>query len=260
MATGDQNDMLGRLRAALPTGWFPATAPGALTSTPVLDAILSGFANTWAWAYSLWAYAGQQARIATSTDVWLDLIGQDFFGYRMARNALETDTTYRARILSEVLRIRGTRAALSKMLIQLTGQTPAIFEPANTSDTGGYTIGGVGYGVGGGYGCLALPFQAFVTAYRPAGAGIATVGGYGNTTLAPYGGGGYGVGAMEYANPSLLTGNVTDATIQQAVAGVIPAGTIAWLNITNKNGLPSAFLADSTGEYLADATGGFVSG
>jgi hypothetical protein len=111
-------------------------------------------------------------------------------------------------------------------LLALTGRTPSIFEPRNTQDTGGYNKA-MGYGVAGGYGCLSLPFSFFVTAYRPVGGGIANVNGYGGYL------GGYGVGAQEYGSLSLVLGQVTDASIQQAVARVTPAGTTAWMNISN---------------------------
>jgi hypothetical protein len=81
--------------------------------------------------------------------------------------------------------------------------------------------------VAGGWGSPALPFQCFVTAFRPHGYGIGWVTGYG----APAGG--YGQGAVEYANLSMLQGQVTDADIDAAAAGVMPVAAIAWIRISN---------------------------
>jgi hypothetical protein len=228
---GDTADMVGRIRAVLPARWWPLTAPGATSATPLLDGLLTGLAWAWSWLYGLIAYANLQARIATATDVWLDLIALDFFGLRVQRGVSESDIQFGARIEAEVLRPRGTRAALIQALTQLTGRTPTVFEPANTTDTGGWSTGGMGYGVAGGYGDLQLPFQAFVTAFRPAGGGVASVGAYGH--VGGFNGmpGGYGVGAVEYAAESQVLGQITDAMIQSAVVNVMPEATIAWLRI-----------------------------
>ena len=184
MAIGDQNDIAGRIRSALPARWFPLTAPGSASATPVLDGVLAGLGWVWAWLYSMITYANLQTRLATSTDVWLDLLALDFFGLRVQRLSPESDTQFRTRIKAEILRPRATRAAVAQALTDLTGRAPVIFEPARPADTGGYTIGGVGYGVGGGYGDLHLPFQAFITAYRPHGGGVANVAGYSGLTPA----------------------------------------------------------------------------
>lgn len=145
MAAGDQNDMLARLRAVLPEGWFPDDAP-------VLDAVLTGIAYSLAWAFSLIAYAANQTRLLTATDVFLDILAVDFFGGRIFRKGGESDASFRARIRRELLRPKATRSALALALTDLTGQVPLIFEPGNSSDTGGYDLGGCGYDAAGGYG------------------------------------------------------------------------------------------------------------
>ncbi len=218
--TGDQSDMLARIKAVLPSQWFPDT-------TPILDAMGAGIAAGWSWAYALLTYAKLQTRIASATDVWLDMIAGDFFGTSLSRRPAEPDQAYRGRIGQELLRPRGTRGAVALILSELTGRQPVIFEPARTTDTGGYAVGGVGYGVAGGWGSLALPYQAFVTAFRPAGSGIANVAGWGGPV------GGYGVGTIEYGNLSMVQGQVTDADISAAVAAVMPAASIAWTRISN---------------------------
>lgn len=224
MAVGDIPDFVRRLRAALPRRWFPDDAP-------VLVGMLTGFAAVWANLYALLQYVVQQSRLATVSGVFLDMVATDYFGTRIVRNAGEPDTHFRRRILAEILRPRATRAAVDQALFDLTGQHPIIFEPANATDTGGYNIGGVGYNVAGGWGSILLPFQAFITAFRPAGGGIASVSGYGNIAqgIASTGGlGGYGVGAIEWADLEQITGAITDADIYATVAAAMPIATIGW--------------------------------
>jgi hypothetical protein len=239
MVTGDTNDMAARIRAVLPTSWFPGCTPGAASSTPVLDAVLAGLGSAWAAMYALLAYTKLQTRIVTATGFFLDLVALDFFGNSLVRESGETDAAFQARIRSNIFAPRGTRAALALALTNLTGRTPAIFEPANTEDTGGYGTeaqggGGMGYCVAGGYGSLQLPFQCFVTAFRPIVGGIAQVTGYGDIAANTLpGAGGYGVGAIEYADLGMAATQVTDAEIDVAIAAVMPAATIAWTRISN---------------------------
>lgn len=222
--TGDNQDIVARLKATLPVGWFP-------DSTPVLDAILAGVASAWSSLYALLRYAMAQTRIATATDIWLDIIAQDLFGARIARSG-RSDTDFRRRIQRELMRDRGTRATIMSVLDDLTGREPVVFEPANPSDTGGWgTTGalhtGLSYGNAGGWGSLSLPFQCFVTAYRPLTEGIAFVGGWATSA------GGYGFGSLEYADLSLMAPVVGDSEIFAAVASVMPTAAIAWTRISS---------------------------
>src|SRR5277367_3073021 len=105
---GDQQDMCSRLRAVLPTQWFP-------DSTPVLDAVLSGFASGWSWVYGILQYVRAQTRIATASDVWLDVIAMDFFGDRLIRWPNQDDGVLRDRITRELFRERGTRTAVREV-------------------------------------------------------------------------------------------------------------------------------------------------
>lgn len=227
MAAGDQNDLLARIKATLPS-WYP-------TSSPILDALLSGFANVAAYVYGLIAYAKLQTRIATATDGWLDLIAFDFFGRRMPRGN-RTDALYRSAILSELFRTRATRQSYIDVLTGLTGRAPIIFEPARPMDTGAYAPGpsgdgkgyGLAYGVAGGYGSLLMPYQVLVTAFRPATAGIPNVIGYGGPA------GGYSTpSTFEYGSLAMIQGTVTDASIYSAVDNVRAAGITAWVAIKN---------------------------
>ncbi len=217
--TGDRQDMLDRLKSMLPTRWFA-------DDTPVLDAVLGGFAATASWTFSLLRAVQSQTRIGTATDRFLDMAATDFFGSRLPRRPSQGDQAYRTRIMQELRRERGTRAAVVSALTDLTGRTPMLFEPTRPADTGAWGMA-AGYGSAGGWGSLALPFQFFVTAYRPGGAGIAAVCGWGEPA------GGYGVGAIEYASLDMLQGQVTDADIDAAIAGVLPAASIAWTRISS---------------------------
>lgn len=217
--TGDRNDVLARIKAVLPARWFA-------DATPLLDGVVSGLAEAGAWLYGLLGNVKLQARLLTATGGFLDMIAQDYFGARVARRAGQGDKAFRAHIQSELLRERGTRGAVISVLTDLTGRPPVVFEAARPADTRAYGQA-CGYGAAGGWGSLMLPFQCFVTAYRAQGQGIATVAGWHT------GGGGWGVGAIEYATLDMLAGEITDADINAAVAGVMPVAAIAWTRISD---------------------------
>ncbi len=206
--------MARRLLAMLPAGWFGDV-------TPVLAALLQGLGTAFANFWTLLQAVISQTRIRTATGLFLDLISADFFGNLMLRFSDETDSAFQTRVLQSLLRPRATRAALTTSLLQLTGHAPVIFEPARTSDTGGYTIGGLRYGAGGGWGSLLLPYQFFITVFRPSGGGIAEFAGYGTGGIPVYG------------NLSMEVTAVTDSFIQGAVPPMLPAGTIAWMRLSD---------------------------
>jgi hypothetical protein len=220
---GDQADFQNRLKAMLPQSWFPDDAP-------ILYCLLGALGSGWSLIYAMLKYVKSQTRIASASDLWLDLVAWDFFGRRLRRQPSEGDDALRSRIMLEMFRERATRSAVEAMLQDLTGRTPIIFEPARTSDTGGYTSfdgqgGGIAYNTAGGWGNLSLPFQCFVTAYRPNEGGIGQMTGWGGLT------GGYGVGTIEYASLDMVQAQVTDADIYSAITGVLPAATIGWTQI-----------------------------
>ena len=213
------------MKQVLPLRWFPDDAP-------VLDIVLGGVAWAWAWVYALLQTVKAQTRILTATGMWLDLIALDYFGTGLSRRSGEADAAYRLRIQQELIRERGTRRAVVSSLTDLTNRLPVLFEPANAFDTGGYggpgdTVGGLAYGCAGGWGDLCLPLQLFVTAYRPAGAGIAFVSGW------CCGGGGYNEGLLEYASLGMMQTQVTDTDIFDAITDVLPIGVIAWTRISS---------------------------
>ena len=223
MATGDQADFLRRIKAVLPARWMPDVSP-------ILDGVLSGAASAFASSYALLAYTKAQARRLTASGIWLDMASGDFFATHLMRRTNETDSSLSQRIGLEMFREKGTRDGMIRALTDLTGNVPSVFEPALTTDTGGYTVGGIGYGVAGGYGSLLLPFQFFLTAYRPRNGGVSNVGGYYAGT--GWAGGGYGVGALEYISASMIAAYISDAEILATINDVRPAAYTAWVNIS----------------------------
>lgn len=221
MATGDQSDFQKRISDSLPRGWFSGDA------LPIISAVIAGLSSAWAGLYGLYAYALLQARILTATGGWLDLIAADYFGAALMRADGQSDASFRARIIINLFRERGTRPSLVQVLTDLTGRAPVVFEPLRPADTGAYGVSqSIGYGMAGGYGSMLIPFQCFVTAYRPAGSGIPLVAGYGVPT------GAYRTPSRsDYASLDSIQGSITDADIYDAVASVMPTATIAWTQI-----------------------------
>jgi hypothetical protein len=220
-STGTQTDIVNRLQALMPHGWFPNGL------SDIRDALLTGIANMLAFVYSLLAYVRLQTRVATATDGFLDMIAADFFGNGLLRQRNQLDASYRARIQAALFLERGTRNAVIRVLTQLTGRAPIVFEPQRPADTGSYGGPALGYGVAGGYGSLAYPYQAFVTAFRPKGFGIPSVAGYGIPT------GAYNTPSQaEYASAAMTSG-VLDADIYAAIDSVKVAGTLLWARIAS---------------------------
>ncbi|WP_145533555.1 hypothetical protein [Yersinia alsatica] len=219
MAKGDQQDIETRIRSLLPPSWFG-------DEHPIIDAIIVACANSLAWCYTLYLYAVMQTRINTATDGWLDIISYDFFGNNLQRESGQSDDVFRNQIKINLFRERGTRQAIIDILTEMTGKEPIIFEPQRPQDTGAYGGPTIGYGMAGGYGSLMIPYQAFVTAFRPTGSGIPFVAGYGSTPS------GYSIPSRgQYASQSMLTGFITDAQVYEAVAAVKMEGTIVWVRL-----------------------------
>ena len=230
---GDKDDMADRIRRELPRRWF-----GDNTPRPTLDAILAGLGTAWASLHGYLAYIAQQSRIATATDSFLDMLAHDFLGDTLVRLPHEIDAFFRGRIRREILREKATRAALVADLIDLTGQQPWVFEPANADDTGGYDTGYLGYDIGGGYGSLTMPFECLVVAYRPLNPGIPAIDGYDGAGI-----GGYDTGAIEYLAETDFQG-VSDEQIRSAILGVIPAAVVVWSHVADVNTGTAAVLLD----------------
>lgn len=234
MVTGDTQDILARLKAALPSRWFGGTSP-------IVDAVLSGFAAAMASMYSLYQYTILQTRITTAGGIWLDIAAADFYGTGLPRLTNELDDQYRARIKSALFVEQGTRNAIYQTLLRLTGRAPLIFEPARPADTGAYmaaggTPMGLAYGMAGGYGSLGMAYQSLVRVYLPMAAGIPQVAGYaaGGTSLPALPAGAsypaYNTASKtEYAQLANAQLNVALQAIFNAVDAAKPAGSIVWV-------------------------------
>lgn len=218
--TGDMNDFVGRIKSVLPDRWFADT-------TPILDALLSGFAWAWSNIFGQLGFVKLQSRLATATGVFLDIASVDYFGGMLPRRTAETDAVFSQRLRVNLTAPRATREALAQALLNETGRAPVIFEPLNATDTGGYNTGFLSYGVSGGYGSSLLPYQFFIKAYRP---NVSPVGNAGGYTEGP---GGYNRSPMFYANLADVSGPVTDADIYAAATAVLPVATTAWMHISN---------------------------
>lgn len=214
--------MVWRIRTALPQSWFRENAP-------TLTRLLTGPAEAASQLHRMIMLAARQVRLSLADGVFLDAIAADFLGRRLMRRKDESDDRYRHRVLTEILRERGTRHSVIHALASLTGRQPIIFEPRLPQDTGAWSTRGeaaqhrLGYGMSGGWGNLQLPFQSFVTAYRPMGTG--------GTSGAGWGGGGYSTGHLAYADLSVLRGRVTDEDIVECVRTSLPVATVAWLRV-----------------------------
>lgn len=248
MATGDQADFQSRLLGLLPAGWFANDAP-------VLNTVLAGISNVLAAIYLLIAFTRSVTRLATSQGAFVDLWANDHLGTSIVRLPQETDTAFKARTQWTITAPRGTKAALEEMLEFLTGNAPRVIEPANTGDTGGWAgpLGTEGGGrfawddgsgtVGAGaWGSLLLPYQLFITVFRPALQASASLGGW-TGALGTEGdalGGWSGAasytsnsGSLALTDDDMVTPTLTDAFLINAVYEWMPAGSIAWVNLAN---------------------------
>ncbi|MGH8218985.1 MAG: hypothetical protein ACREUT_10545 [Steroidobacteraceae bacterium] len=246
MAIGDASDIQARLRKLIPWSWFPYGL------SPLYEQLIAGLAGVFAAIYGLIAYVKNQTRLQSTTDGFLDLTAFDFFADGLPRRGAEQDGSYQQRIKLNILRRRVTRPAVIKVLEDLTGRTPVIFEPRRAADTGAYGAANLGYGVAGGYGSRQLPLQAFITAFRPIGGGVPNVAGYGVPVA------GYGVTSSqsEYASLRLIVRTISDADIYAAVDSVRPTCAILWTRIASgPSAAPSRQLATPTGSPIETPSG-----
>ncbi len=220
MATGDTGDFVARLQGVLPARWFPVGGP-------LITAVLTGLASTLSIIYSQIACVITQSRVGTATDVWLDGISQDFNNGALPRLIAEGDTAFRARIKANFFAPQTTRAGISQAVTALGCPTPVYFQPSDGKRTQAATASPLATALLERTADITLPFSYFITVRRKPGGGIAGVNGYAGTI------GGYGAGAVEYADLSMIAGEVTDQNIQNAVAGATAEGVTPWLNITN---------------------------
>lgn len=224
MTTLQQSDIQARLIALLPSGWF---SDGSTVVAPVLNAVVSAAATVFYSAYSLIQYAQSQTRISTASGAFLDLIAYDYFGRNLQRASGQTDSSFQSLILAALGQERVTRAGMISTITALTGSAPVIFEPFNTGDAGAWDYGTFAFDAIGGWGDTDLPAQVFVQVDRTGVQGVPNVDGFDS------GIGAFDIGAIEWTDPSLVTGQVTDAQIYQTIANTVPTGVIAWTQLLN---------------------------
>ena len=218
---GSFSDMLQRQRQLIPRGWFP-------DESPVVEGLLAGFAMCAAQAYELLAYVGNQARLGTTTDGFLDLAAYDFFGLRIRRRPGQSDDSFRQLILKEIFRERVTRAGIKQAVEDLTGLQARMFEPFNARDCGGLDTGYLGFDMVGRFGAVDMPRQIFIATLNPVGAGIPNAPGFDN------GLGGIDVAPEMLGDVRLVLGPVTQQDIYDTINATRAAGVTAWVAI----GLP----------------------
>ncbi|AJG19083.1 hypothetical protein [Cupriavidus basilensis] len=227
MATGDSDDILSRLKAYVPRGWF-----GGWAQAPIITAVLGGIASVLAVSYALIMFFWAQTRLQTSTGGWIDIWAADFLGGTLPRKPNELDSSYIARIQVAIFQKRATRPAMISVLTQLTGRAPIIFEPARPLDTGCFsapTSPGF-FGVAR-FGSIACPFGALITAYRPLVAGGSAGAAYRNAAAwsafsTPLSHGSFG-------SLSEQTSVATDADILAAINATKPIATNIGVLISN---------------------------
>lgn len=233
--TGDTADIRARLISVLPP-WFG-------DDNPIRDALLTAAAAVLAFAYSLYAYAKAQTRIATATGIWLDVIAYDFFRGALRRNTNEGDDAYRARILANLFRPKATRQAISDVVESIAGEAPTIVEPFSPRDCGAYGVPLSGYGVAGRYGSSLTPATVFILTRRPALPGIAYIGGW---HKGPWG---YGAGKGAYSTPASAA---AEKAIYDAIAATKAEGVTVWVAFT---GFKGQYFMTEDGQMLATEDG-----
>lgn len=115
-------------------------------------------------------YGWTAQRIATATDVQLDLISVDFYGDQLPRLPGETDDSFRTRIQASLFLPYTTREGFIICLTRLTGFAPRLIEPWNTGDTGGYDWSCYDVDTEGNPGCYGdagMKYQAGIIAVLP---------------------------------------------------------------------------------------------
>lgn len=158
---GSIEDFTARLRALLPTGWFPAPPQGLQEEeAPVLVALLTGFSTVLSGIWALMEKCRKQTRLSTMSDAFLDMLAADYFGVDgLPRRVSESDSDYRKRIVSSLVVPRNTRQAVRDALVAVTGVEPVIIEPLNAADCHAQaSFASPSCGGGFGYGCADLRY------------------------------------------------------------------------------------------------------
>lgn len=130
-----QQQFTQRILNLLPSDW---TGDSAKQPGGGLYSILSAAGNHEVFIQSILQYAFNACRIQTATDTELDLASQDFFGTSLPRNTGESDSSYRQRILSNLLLEKVTKQSVANAIFNATGTEPRIIEPWCPNDTGSF--------------------------------------------------------------------------------------------------------------------------
>lgn len=225
MAIGDQDDIYYRIISNLPN-WFGS-------GHPILDAIISAYigfnqsppqCTTTYFHYNFqYLYAVLQVRIQTATGINLDLISQDFLGSSLPRKVDETDDSYRARIIANLIKERATRRAMISVLTELTGHVPVIIEPGRPLDHGGYNVpSALAYNTIGSYGTSA-PYTCWIYVTLDPFQGMGSYSGYNSFA------GSYtptsNSSKLWYGNQALASRVITVGDVLQAVIATKVGGT-----------------------------------
>jgi hypothetical protein len=255
MALGDSNNILTRIKGLIPYRWFASAAPNR-------DAILGGLSDLSSWGYSLITYAKSQLRVATGNGPFLDIIAFDFFQRFLVRAAGQSDAIFLTKIQALLMQERVTRAGMVSAITALTGSAPIIFEPWNTGDAGAWdtgafafaganpasgggggwdvlagwdenaecfdpssTVAGTTSGGAGGWGDTDLPSQTFIVVQMPGVQGVPNVDGFDSVA------GGFDQGTIEWTDPSMIIGAVTDQDVFDVINATKPTGSIIWTQL-----------------------------
>lgn len=267
MAALSSAEMLRRLKSLVPRNWIAEFTLNPATGrpvAPVANAVLGGIADALTWVRGQGQAVRRQTRRAGTAGWLLDVDAYGFFGSWFLRRVNQSDDAFRKAYTDEVFRPKVTRPAIDKALYDLTGRHPKIVETWSAGDCGAYDLGGLGYAgsdyaqaPAGGYdasgaydtgltsydpivgpsgnsypgvgcwGSLEIPYQLFVTAYRPMSGSIP------NASGTDIGAMGYDIGAFRYTDPTEVQVAVSDADILACVARTQGAGVIAWTAISN---------------------------
>ena len=277
-------DIFNRLLAQLPP-WFNNPQFVALPITPDQQNPSTNFNNiTWSFlitalsAYIQMQYVWLQTRIGAyeifTDDNWpndypntlhpiatennLDLIAQDFFGNYLTRRPNEKDNSFRGRILSSVMRVKGTRPAMISALINLVFPAfleagiklvlPNIYYYTFPSDNGVLNydtppllaLGTPGGSNGiGSIGSGSMPYQCIITVFIPAANGMRTYTGLGtdgeSITWGVGIGGGSDIPSMWLGDDDLLNYYITESDILTLIFLTQVCGTICHLRIVYVN-------------------------
>lgn len=240
MAKGDTLDLTNRIFRMLPAGWFPSQSGTRIYAT------VQGFAAAFTAIWQQIVYARLQTRLQTTTDGWVDLASQDFFGTRLPRRRSESDGVFSQRIRDEVIRLRNTRAALIAAAQDVTGRPAAIFEPFNPYDTGGWDTPALAWDTAGAWGDETATYTAFLNVGRPLTFGLANLAGWDSAI------GGWNIGSISWIDDDDANSSqsISDADIYAAIAAVVPAGMIVWVSIS---GSAPTVLQPGLGIFTLDA-------